>query len=326
MKQTILISAFFIASLSGFAQSECGKGNILFKTDNRYDAPKPIYSLDHDPQFPFLRNLSSSQQVASAIRRNHNKPTGSKLNQILMDIGFANGGRDITAADISADNIPAGTIGNMGDGGHNTHFVKLMADGDGGNGIKAWKITSLTGCSINILSKCGNAFYPSGAAKTTACVTVPVNLISDTHEVTLDNRNAVKTTTENVYIYYSRRKRERPLAPEFADLKDPKASNPVLLSTNKNVEVIPQSYKVTISTPNSRILVCEDKPLDLTANVNVEKTGSYTGYYPSSTKKYKEVSKRTYKKAARKMCKAQKKQQKVAKLTGTTINTEVALK
>lgn len=325
MKQTILISALFIASVSGYAQSQCGKGNALFKTDNRYEEPRQIYSLDHDPQFPFLRNLSSSQQVAFAIRKNYNGPNGRKLNRILMDIGFTQGGRDITAADISADLIPAGTIGNMGDGGQNTHYVKLMADGDGGTGVKAWKITSLNGCSVHILSKCGNAFYQSSPAKTTACVSVPINLLSDSHDVTLDNR-AVKTTTKNVYIYYSRKKRDRQLAPEYADLKDPKASNPVLLSSSKHVEPLPQTYRVTLSTPNNRALACEGKTLDLTANVNVEKTSSYTGYYPESTKNYREVSKHIYKKAARKMCKVQKKQQKVARMTGLPVGSEVAMR
>lgn len=325
MKQLILMSAFIASAVSGYAQWESGANNRIFRTDNQTGAPKEVYTLGSNPEFTYLRNLSTSGQVAAAIRRNSNRPQGRELNSMLKDLGFANGGQDVTEANVSSDYIPAGTIGNMGDGNYNSHYVKLMADGDGGNNIRAWKISSPTGRSMHILSKCGNAFsMAKPATASTACFNVPVALNNSTKDVTLEN-NAMKTNTETVYIYY-KTKRSQKLPAEFADLREPNASTPILLSSTKTVESVPQTYRVSLSTPDNNVTVCEDKPLELTANINVEKTSSYTGYYPSKNSKYKEVSKCVYKKVARKMRKAQNKEEKVARMTGVTVKNEVAVK
>ncbi|MCD6013581.1 MAG: hypothetical protein K0Q79_3443 [Flavipsychrobacter sp.] len=329
MKRIILISVLFTAALSGYAQN---RSNALFRTDNQTGAPKEVYSLGANPEFPFLRNLSTSEQVASAIRRNSARPQGAELNNMLQDIGFANGGKDVTASNVTKETLPPGTSGNMGDGNHNTHHVKLMADGDGGSGIPAWKITSPTGSSMHILAKCGNGFSASkpATAQTTPCFNVPVTLTGTTKEITVGGNGATKTTTEATYVYYKMKNRDRALAPEFADLRDPNASTPLLLSSSKTVESVAQTYRVSLATPSDQhnMVVCEDKSLDLTADINVEKVGAYSGFYPSASKnKYKEVSKCVYKKVARKMRKAERKEEKVAKLTGVKVKTEtVAMK
>lgn len=321
MKRIILISALFTATLSGYAQS-----NALFRTDNQTGAPKEVYSLGANPEFPYLRNLSTSEQVASAIRRHSSRPDGTELNSMLQSIGFANGGKDVTAANVNKEVLPAGTMGNMGDGNYNSHYVKLMADGNGGDGIAAWKITSPTGSSMHILSKCGNGFSASkpATAQTTPCFNVPVTLTGTTKEITVGGNGTTKTTTEGTYIYY-KMKRKGTLAPEFADLREPNASAPLLLSSSKTVESVAQTYRVSLATPSNQnnVVVCEDKSLDLTADINVEKVGAYSGFYPSSTKnKYKEVSKCVYRKVARKIRKAERKEEKVAKMTGVKVKTE----
>lgn len=318
MKRLILISAFFTVAYCSFAQSDCSKSNAIFKQDN-YGSPKEVYSLGSNPEFPFIGGLSSPQQVASAMKSG--KRGSAHLNNMLMDIGFAGGAKDVTASSITAYTIPAGTAGNMGDGNYSTHYVKLASS----EGTSAWKVTSPSGCYLYFLAKCGNAFYPANApAKTTACVTVPMTVASTTKDVTLES-GATQTTTAATYVYYHKKHRRRALAPEYADLRDPTASTPVQLNNTKKVEAVPQTYRVTLSSADNNVEVCEDKPLEVTANINVEKTGSYAGFYPNKNNRlYKEVSKHVYKKSERKMRKAARKERKVARLTHMDVKTEVA--
>lgn len=317
----MLISAIFTVASSCFAQSQCGSGNPMFKSD-KYGEPKEIYSLGSNPEFPFLRNLSTPEQVASAMKRTANRHGMSTLNRMLMDMGFTNGAQDVTASSVAALELPSGTIGNMGDGSHNISYVKLMA----GEGSKAWKITSPTGCYVYVLAKCGNAFYPAKQVKPTASLEVPLNLNSRSKDITLEC-GATKTTTGTTYVYYHKNKyRSRALAPEYAALTDPRASTPVLLNTTKKVEPVPQTYTVTVNTPDNNVRVYEDRPLEVTTNINVERTSDYTGYYTTSTnKQYKEVSRRVYNKSERKMRHALRKEEKIARMTEVPVTTDVAV-
>ena len=321
MKRIILIASTFVIASYGFAQSECSKSNAIFKTDN-IGTPKDVYSLGSNPEFPFLRNLSTPQQVASAINKSKGKNGMNELNGMLMDIGFTNGVSDVDAATVSSDYIPSGTMGNMGDGNYNTAYIRLMG---GDQGTKAWKVSSGSGCYMYFLAKCGNAFYPT-SAKTTACLNVPLNLTGSTKEVTLES-GGTKTTTQGTYVYYHRRRHmKQTLAPDFADIPDQNPSYPILLNTTKTVEAVPQSYTINLSTPDNNVTVCQDSTLNLTANIDVEKTSEYSGYYPAkSVKKYKEVSRHEYKKIARKMRKAKRKEEKVARLSHLEVNTDVAM-
>jgi len=317
MKRLFLIPAFLTAIASGFAQTECSQNNPIFKFDGNNGSPKEIHSLGSNPEFPFLKNLSSPGQVYSAIKRNNQKNTRgmSKLNGMLMEIGLANGANDLQESSITAATISAGTAGNMGYGGYGSEYSVLFMD------AKAWKISSGSGsCYVYIMAKCGNAFFPKNATQRTACIDVPVSLSADTKEVTLEGAPP-STTTEKVYVYYDRRHRRRNLAPEFADLNDPKASNPVLVSTTKDIQSVPQSYKLTVNTPENNVQVCPDVPLTVQANINVEKESEYTGYYPAAAKNtYKLVSRRVYRKTARKMRKAERKEERVARMTGMPVN------
>jgi hypothetical protein len=316
MKRLILIPAFLTAIASGFAQTECSQNNPIYKFDNN-GAPKEIHTLGSNPEFPFLRNLSSSGQVYSAIKKNNKKNTHgmSELNSMLMEIGMANGANDLQESSITAATIAAGTDGNMGYGGYGSEYSVLS------NNTKAWKISSGTGsCFVYIMAKCGNAFFPKSAMQRTACLDVPVSLTADTKEVTLEGAPP-SATTEKVYVYYDRRHRKHNLAPEFADLNDPRASTPILVNTDKNVQPVPQSYKVSVNTPEDNVRVCPDVPLNVQANINVEKESEYTGYYPAAAKNtYKLVSRRVYRITARKMRKAERKEARVARLTKMPVN------
>ena len=154
----------------------------------------------------------------------------------------------------------------------------------------------------------------------TQCINAPISLSADTKEVTVGS-TVPNWTPARVYVYYDRRKsHKRPLPPEFGDLTDPKASNPVLLSTTKNVQDVKESYKFTVNTLQDHMMICPDSLATMQANINVEKQSEYTGYYPTAAQKnYKQVSKRVYKRTARKMRKSERKESKVARLSGTTV-------
>jgi hypothetical protein len=320
MKRIFVIFTIFSAA-TAFAQTPCSRSTPLFSFDNAsVGYGKEVHRLGSNPEFPFLRNKSNTGQVYSAIKRN-DKNNGRGMmtfNKLMMDVGFANGVKDMDASSITEARIPYGTEGNMGSGGYSYSYCKLATDP---NGTRAWKISSGGDCYVYILQTCGNAFYPNGGTKKTACLDVPVSVTADTKEVTLDGGTPI-TSTDRMYVYYHRRKMaRRHLSPDFADVPDPKASNPVLLSVTKNVQTLPQSYKVTVNTPDDHVKVCPDLTLNIPANINVEKVSEYTGNYPATAKKnYKEVSKRSYKRIARKMRKAERKESKVARATGVPVD------
>lgn len=315
MKRLFLIPALLTAAFSSFAQTECSQNNPIYKFDEANGSPKEIRSLGSNPEFPFLRNLSSTDQVYSAIKKNNGKNSRgmAQLNGLLMEIGMTNGANDVQPSSITATTLPAGTEGNMGYGGYGSQYSVLKGN------FKAWKISSGGSCYVYIMQKCGNAFFPKTAAQRTACLNVPVTLTADTKEVTLQGAPP-STTTDKVYVYYHRRHRRRALAPEFADLTDSRASNPILLSTTKDMQAVPQSYKVTVNTTENSVKACPDQMLTIPANINVEKESEYTGYYPAAAKStYKLVSRRVYRRTERKMRKAERKEAKVARLTGVTV-------
>jgi len=319
MKRLILISAFFTIAGSAFAQNSCSKADPLFKTDH-YGVPKDVNKLGSNPEFTFLRHMNSAEQVAAAIRKSgqQNTPAAEHLDGMLKDIGFANGSKDVMASNVSMYYIPSGTVGNMGDGNFNTSYCKLMPDDP--NGTKSYKISSGTGCEMYILAACGNAFYPTETKPGTACLTVPVSVISDNREVTLPAAGTA-TTTDQIFVYYHRKKHknnERSYA--SASIPDPNPSKPLLLNTSDNVVGLPVTYKVSVTSQSSTAIVCPEKELEVPTTINVEKQASYTGNYPGKSNAiYKEVSKRAYKKAMRKMTKVHRKQCKVEHVTGVAV-------
>jgi hypothetical protein len=148
------------------------------------------------------------------------------------------------------------------------------------------------------------------------CFSDPLSLTGNNKEVTLD-KSPVVTKNSNVYVYYHRKKMKGYNATkDFPDVPDPNASKPVLISCGETQQVVPETYKVTVTTPQSNVVACPDSSLTLTTNINVEKQSSFTGNYPSSKNVYKKVSKRTYKKVARKARHSMKKEDKVVSNTG----------
>jgi len=161
----------------------------------------------------------------------------------------------------------------------------------------------------------------------TSCINVPVILTGDAKEVTV-NSLLPNATKEKTYVYYhTRGHRKIDRAAEFADVPDSRASRPLLISTTKNAVAMPsQAYTVSLTTPDDRAKACPDQTLNLQANIKVEQDNEYTGNYPTASDKkdYKLVSKRTYKRTARKMHNAERKEERVARLTGVRVSSSTS--
>jgi hypothetical protein len=313
MKQLFLMSASFLIASGAFAQMDASD-NTLYKFDNT-GSPKEVRKLGSAPEFPFLRNLTSSRQVYNAIKSHNN----AKLNDLLMQIGYENGAKDLQPSDITEAWVPVGTEGNMGSRGYTYGYYKLAGDPAE---FKAWKIQPNEGSTakpLYLFSKCGNAFYPNGTR--TACISVPVNVTPDMKQVNLPASGSEVTTTDKVYVYYAKKRHNKDdQAYPVAGVEDKYISKPIQVNSMRNSDVVPETYTVSLSSRANDVTACTDKTLDLTANVNVEKTSTYTGNYPKDDHKvYKKVSKHQYKVIARKMRKAQKKADKIARRTETSV-------
>ena len=324
MKRLILISASVMMAATTFAQ-DANRDNSLYSFDNAGQA-RVITKLGAAPEFPFLRNLSTPAQVLAAMKRQEREQTAAsqKLDDLLMQLGYANGIKDLSTADITEDQVKPGTEGNMGSRGYTYNYARL----EGGAGFKAWKIapnkggTAGTNAPLYLMAKCGNAFYPK-TAKRTACVNVPVTITPDMKQVNLPNSGALVADKNETFVYYSRRHHKRhEVASTLTGMPDKYPSRLVKIDAEKDTKVMPQTYTVSLNNQqNNMVTACADSTLNLTAAINLEKVSSYTGNYPDQDdKNYKKVSKHTYKVVARRMRRVERKEDKIARKTGVPVD------
>jgi len=326
MKRLLLISASLIMAATAFAQSDANSDNSLYTFDNTGSA-KVVTKLGTAPEFPFLRNLSTPHQVYAAIKKQERENTAAinKLNGLLMQIGYANGAADLQQSDISEAYIQSGTEGNMGSRGYTYGYYRL--DGSSSE-LSAWKIASSNGnAPLYLMAKCGNAFYPKNAVKSTACVNVPVNVTPDVSQINLPNSGTIVTNKTETFVYYSRKHHRRhEAAYPISGISDKYPSRLIKIDAEKDMSVLPQNYSVSLNSPqDNTVTACPDSTLNLIAGINVEKVSSYTGYYPDhNNKKYKKVSKRTYKMVARSMRRIHRKEDKIARKTHVPVDVSTA--
>lgn len=326
MKRLILISASVLLASASFAQNG-SSDNSLYKFDNA-GSPKEVSRLGSAPEFPMLRNMQTPGQVYRAIKKHENDNTMAmrKLNDLLMQVGYTNGAKDLEQSDITEAYIAPGTEGNMGSRGYTYSYTRLSGNP---SEFKAWKIApNGNGYSpLYLFAKCGNAFYPKSAAKT-ACVNVPVNLKPDMNQVTLPSSGTKVTTKDKVFVYYERKHhRKHDQAYPVAGLNAKYPSSPIMVSSEKDEQIMPETYTVSLTSPESSVTACADSTLNLTANINVEKTSSYTGNYPNDNQKeYKKVSKHHYRQIARRMRRIHRKEEKIARKTGVPVDVRTTAK
>jgi len=146
----------------------CRRASTLFQFDQQKSPRNFTEKLGNHPQFPFLQQKNGITTRAAFIRSVRDPATRKKytvtfpaFNQLLQDIGFVHGYKDLKAANVENLYINPGTIGNLGFFNKKSDYiyVRLNPAGEGEDGIAAWQVTGPTGCSFYILHTCGNAFF-----------------------------------------------------------------------------------------------------------------------------------------------------------------------
>ncbi|MCW3122107.1 MAG: hypothetical protein JWQ38_1599 [Flavipsychrobacter sp.] len=321
MKYALFIGALMAAS-SCFAQDKDPLYNF-----NKTGDPKVVKTLGTNPEFPCLQNKRTPEEVLSAMRK-VDRTEGrqkQKMDNLLMGAGFESGISDVRLSNISMVTLPDGTTGNMGGCGYNSSYTQLKGNE---NGYRAWKITSDNGSSVYFMAKCGNSFAMNSmdTKNNVACTQMPVTITSEP-KVISQSAASVKerVETKESYVYYHKKGKNKHVTDEermaMNETSDSHPSQPLLLRSVKKAKFVPQDYRVTVTPQADNVTVCNNKPVDVAANINVEYTSEYTGNYPNSTNKtYKKVSKHVYKKSMRKMRRAERKEQKVSRMTGIQVN------
>ena len=209
MKTLLLLSALALASLSSaYAQSQCAPNHPLFAV-NPNTRPERITVLGTAPQIDFLRGITTSEGMISALQANrHSKKYArdiQELSKVLTLIGFANGLDDaaLTAASFKSENLPFGQIGNIGS--DDQSYKKVILEPASMKGVPAWRITSPTGCFVYVFTKCGNFFYPD-QGQTNCCREVEVSLVSQAAQsVTCEAQSIKKQVAYCIEVYYLKR-------------------------------------------------------------------------------------------------------------------------
>lgn len=160
----------------------------------------------------------------------------------------------------------------------------------------------------------------SSAFAQSRCVNAPVSVKGN--QVTVTSSGASSVTNKQAFVYYERKRHHKhEKANSVAGITHKWPSKPVMLNTERDVKAVPESYNVSLATPQGTAAVCPDTTNEVAANLSVEKMATYTGNYPDyrDDRMYKQVSKRDYKMAARKKRKIEKKEMKIARRSGTSV-------
>ena len=146
--------------------------------------------LGNHPQFPFLQydsgivtRLLFVKAAKDPASRHHFTKEFAAFNDLLHEIGFTNGYKDLKVSNIENLFINPGTIGNLGffNKENNYIYVKLNPEGEGDDGIAAWRVTGPAGCYFYILHTCGNAFFANDpAAGPGCCRDITIKALTDT--------------------------------------------------------------------------------------------------------------------------------------------------
>jgi hypothetical protein len=192
----IFLSLIYFQALS---QSACLKKSTLFQFDPQMRPRVFTEKLGNHPQFPFLqyekgittRALFIKAAKDPASRKDYIKEFAA-FNELLHEIGMTNGYKDLKPANVENLFINPGTIGNLGffnrENGY--IYVKLNPEGEGDDGVAAWKITGPEGCYFYILHTCGNAFFANDpAAGPNCCREVTIKANTDTLNTVIHPRD-----------------------------------------------------------------------------------------------------------------------------------------
>lgn len=189
--RSLLVACMALVLNCAIAQQPCNLHSTLFKFDPHLHPRVFTERLGNHPQFPFLQYekgiTTRALFIASAkdpdSRKNYKIEFGV-FNDLLKEVGFTGGYKDLKAANVENLFINPGTIGNLGffNKESNYIYVKLNPAGEGDDGIAAWKITGPGGCYFYVLHTCGNAFFANDPNEpgTSCCHQVTLKALPDT--------------------------------------------------------------------------------------------------------------------------------------------------
>ena len=321
MKQLIFISASMMLVSASFAQVR----DDAFFSFGENGTPKEISKLGAAPEFPFIKNKTSADAVYAAIKKHENDKTETMrhMNSLLMQIGYTNGAKDLEPGDITEEMLAPGTVGNMGSRGYTHRLYRMEMSGDN---LKAWKVAPKgnNSSALYFLASCGNAFTPKKDARA-ACVNVPVEVKPDMTEITLPASGSKVSSINKTFVYYTRKHHKKgDKAYPVAGINDKYPSDPLLVNEKELKSIRPETYSVSIGNSRNVVTACVNQTLDPTANINVEKTSTYTGNYPLNGPTYLKVSRHHYMMIARKMRNSKRKADKIAKRTSQHVEVNKA--
>jgi hypothetical protein len=177
-------------SLQAWSQSACSRKSSLFQFDPQMKPRLFTEKLGNHPQFPFLQRENGIGTRAAFVnsakdpahRRKYRKEF-AVFDELLKEVGFSGGYKDLKPGNVENLFINPGTVGNLGffnkENGY--IYVKLNPAGECPDGIAAWRVTGPEGCYFYILHTCGNAFFasdPDGGQG--CCRTLTVKTLADT--------------------------------------------------------------------------------------------------------------------------------------------------
>ena len=180
MRYFLLIVLVFVFGQAR-PQDNCRKSSPLFLFDIHEHPRLFTDKLGNHPQFPFLQHekgVTTPNLVIHFIKDAESRkqyPEEFRIfDQLLKDIGFVNGYKDLHTIHVKKSYVQDGTIGNLGfynkdKPQYNYIYVRLNPAGEGRRGVPAWKITGPSGCWFYILHTCGNAFYPNHTGDENGC-------------------------------------------------------------------------------------------------------------------------------------------------------------
>lgn len=142
-----------------YSDLSCGCSNSIgiFKIPSNSEA-KSIKSLISNPQFGSLPGNSGSDLLDDLnYQARLSRSNSSFLKYLFQSMGY-DGLHEVNSKDISLEVIPTGSKGIMGFGKYNGYkYVSLDLNK---SQLKAFKISSPSGCTIYMTKEGGNFFYP----------------------------------------------------------------------------------------------------------------------------------------------------------------------
>jgi hypothetical protein len=199
MRRILPVILVFL-SFRAWSQSACSPKSTLFQFDPQMKPRVFTEKLGNHPQFPFLQQ-ENGVSTRAAFLKAVKDPASRKLykiefgvfNELLKEIGFAGGYRELRLANVENLYINPGTIGNLGFFNKENGYIYVRLDpaGEGEDGIAAWRVTGPQGCYFYILHTCGNAFFANdpGGAGSGCCRDVTIKAQNDTSAAAVRPRN-----------------------------------------------------------------------------------------------------------------------------------------